>query len=102
MRDSMTKLPGAMKSPRRLTELRTPLVRRIGNLVVRIETDGVRVRYHRRRAWSKLVPWDQVVCCALLIEGCSHTAEEWRKPIQSLARLSHYRRTHSGDRTEEE
>jgi len=41
---------------KKLTELRGPIVRRIGRLVVRIAPEGLQVRGYRKRKWRR-VSW---------------------------------------------
>lgn len=43
----------------RITKLKKPLKRRIGNLIIRITTEGLFLRGHRRRYW-KYVSWQEV------------------------------------------
>lgn len=45
------------------TKLKRPIVRRIGNLVVRIDAEGVAIRGHRKRTWRRL-PWPELAAAA--------------------------------------
>lgn len=43
-----------------ITELRRPIIRRIGRLVVTITPDGVELRGYRRRKYRRFVTWSQI------------------------------------------
>jgi len=57
------------------TTLKRPLIRRIGNLVVRIDEDGIEIRGHRKRRWWS-ISWARLAYAActavdlpLIVEG---------------------------------
>ena len=68
-----------------LTELGDkPVRRRIGQLIVSIEKDGIRVRGFRKRR-SVFVPYEAIVKQGMIDDGgYSLTEEEWLHPIDSL------------------
>ncbi len=51
----------------RITPLKKPLVRRTGNLVVKLAPEGIHLRGHRKRAW-KFIPW-QLVAAMVDLNG---------------------------------
>ena len=68
-----------------LTELgNKPVTRRVGQLVISIEKDGIRIRAFRKRR-SVFVAYDALVKQGMIDDGGYRlTEEEWLHPIDSL------------------
>ena len=63
-----------------MVELTKPIVRRLGNLVVRIAREGISIKEYRCRSWLGPVPWGSVELEAGKIEAGFAAAHNPRKP----------------------
>lgn len=70
----------------RLTELRRPLTRRIGSLVVRISADGIELRGRRRRRWRR-ISWARIACLAVDDVGGLLASLEEKQGAEALAAM---------------
>lgn len=63
-----------------MVELTKPIVRRHGNLVIRIAREGISIKEYRRRSWLGPVPWGSIELDAAKIETGFAAAQNPRKP----------------------
>jgi len=76
-----------------MVELTKPIIRRHGNLVVRIAREGISIKEYRGRSWLGPVPWGSVELEAGKIEAGFAALQNPRKPAR--------RRMAGGDGPEE-
>ena len=69
-----------------MTELTKPLVRRAGNLVVKISRKGVTLRRYRCHRYVT-VSWEEIAKRGLENASYCCNDQEWRAPAKTLAKL---------------
>ena len=69
------------------TELKRPVSRRIGDMVVTIREDGVELRGFRKRH-SVLVSYREIAKRGLMKYGVRLTEKQWADPLAQVSRLS--------------
>jgi len=73
------------------TQLRKPVSRRVGDIVVTLREDGVELRgFHKRR--SVLVSYEEIAKRGLMRVGVALTEREWAEPLTQLRKLSYFMR----------